>query len=115
MPPSLAPLSGFIIFTADIDYNKIEQATYPTLTNTEYNDETTIDFESQVEIVSQKQINKKNSVYKFSIFVGSDMPKDSYWTLTIPSEVGLPSQGTTDLSVSCQTQCEDSGLTLDWN
>ena len=68
-----------------------------------------------MEIVSQKQINKKNSVYKFSIFVGSDMPKDSYWTLTIPSEVGLPSQGTTDLSVSCQTQCEDSGLTLDWN
>jgi hypothetical protein len=52
MPPTLAPMDGFIVYTGDTDYYEIEYASFMTITNTKPGDETTTSYTSTAEITT---------------------------------------------------------------
>jgi hypothetical protein len=57
MPPTLAPMDGFIIFSGDNEYFKIEQATYQYLTNKYPGTELSVGYDSEASIISAADIS----------------------------------------------------------
>jgi hypothetical protein len=101
MPPTLAPMDGFIIFTGDEDFYKIEYADYMTLTNTLPGDETTTDNTSTATMEGLTGILETDETYEFSVQLTGDIPMDGYITLYIPETVEIPSGGASDLTLVC--------------
>lgn len=100
-PPSLAPLSGFIIFSGDTDFNKIEEATYPALTNDMPGDDDSAFQSSVAEITTLTGVLEEDQTYQFTIYTTNDIPLGGFWTLQIPTEVGLPDDPASDLVLTC--------------
>lgn len=81
MPPNLAPLSGFIIYTGDTLWNIIEYADYPTLTNSLPATDANAFLESTAEITTLTGVSDTDSTYSFTVYTVNDIPKDAVITL----------------------------------
>ena len=93
MPPCLKPLDGFVIATGDSLFYEIEKSFVPKLTNTLPGNENTTTVGAEVqkaEIISSDAVMVPDSTYQFTVYTGGDMPKNAFFTLTVPPSVKLP-------------------------
>ena len=98
MPPNLSPFGNIEVFSGDGEYYKIEDASGLILTNTEPGDDAAAVSTSTCTITSPGTgVALTDQTYQFSVYIVGDLPKDSYMTLQIPDEVGMPSGGIADL------------------
>jgi hypothetical protein len=112
MPPSLCPLTGIEVFTGDGEFYKIEYADYMQLTNTLPGTELTSTYTSIAAITSANTgVLEEGQTYTFTVYPTGDLPMNSYFTLAVPSSVGLPSTPT----LTCSQACTTSDITLSWD
>ena len=115
MPPTFKPLGNFIVYTGDSEFYKIEVADYMTLTNTIPGDENSIaGFVSTAEIKTLTGVYEKDQTYAFEVFLTGDIPMDGFFTLKIPTTVGVPSS-ISSMTLECTQSCEARDITLTWN
>lgn len=67
MPPTLAPMDGFIVYSGDSEYFKIENAEYMKLTNTLPGDESTNDNASTATMATLTGVLEEDETYDFSV------------------------------------------------
>ena len=103
MPPTLAPLSGFIITSMDQYFNAIDIGRELILKNTAPGVDSS--GQSKATITSNQGVLEKNSVYKFYINTVGNIPKDGYFTLKIPSTVGIPADPVSEMAIVCFSFC----------
>jgi hypothetical protein len=116
MPPNLKPFGGnqISIITGDSDYFYIEEAIYEDLTiRTSTPGSTSSFYTSEAEITSDTGVSEEDQTYKFTVYLKGDIPQNGYFTLTVPSEVGMPSGLASDLTVDCLSalSCDSIALT----
>ena len=107
MPPTLAPLPGFIITTQDQFFNKIEIGPELTMTNTAPGVDSSGN--SKATITSNEGVLETMSTYSFLIYTVGNIPQNGYFTLKIPLTVGLPSDVSTML-FSCTAFCQSENV-----
>lgn len=114
MPPCMAPLGGFRVFSGDSDYYKIEMAFYPKLTNNLPGNENTTNSKvlSEARIVSANGILQEGASYLFTVYTTGDMPAGAYFTMTVPDTVGIPPNPATTIRIECLQGCSTKQLTL---
>jgi hypothetical protein len=72
------------------------------MTNTLPGTEYTTSFTSSASITTLTGVLESDQTYSFKVYLTGDMPMNSYFTLSVPSLVGMPSAGVSGLSMTCQ-------------
>jgi hypothetical protein len=112
MPPTLKPIDGIEVFSGDEDYYIIEFATYAEISNTDPGDQFSTDFTSSAEILTLTGVLEEDQTYFFKVYITGDLPMDSFFTMTIPTSVGLPSNDVSGLTLTCVAYCDESDITM---
>lgn len=106
----MASLDGFDIWTGDEYKQKIEEATYATLIVTNPATDGYALQQSTAEITGLDGVLEEDILYSFSVYPVNDLPQNAYWTMFIPTAIGLPSDPASDLTFTCTLNCDDSGV-----
>jgi hypothetical protein len=112
MPPCLQPVSGIKVYSGDTDFYKIEYSDYATLSTTLPGDATTANYDSTAVIATLTGVSETDQTYRFSVALANDIPMNGYWTLYVPTTVGMPSNGISGLTLDCELECTTSDITL---
>lgn len=104
MPPTICSFSGMTIYTADSNFNQIQITTSASITNSLPGNDATAVSTSTATIISSNVVSATGSTYQFTIYTTGDLPMYSYFTLYIPSSIGVPG----DLILYCLYSCSTS-------
>lgn len=102
MPPSLSPMDGIYVFSGDDEFYKIEYAEYATISNTLPGDEDTTDYTSSMSITTLTGVLEEDQTYEFSVYTTGDIPMNGYFTLYVPTSVGMPTNDVDDMTLTCE-------------
>lgn len=115
MPPCLDPMDGIILYSGDTDYYEIEYATYMTIANSLPGDEDSTSYNSVAEITTLTGVLEEDQTYSFSVYMTGDLPMSGYFTLKIPTAVGMPSAGINGLTLTCTSYCDENDMTMTYS
>jgi hypothetical protein len=104
MPPTICSFSGLTIYTGDSNFNQVEITTSATITNSLPGNDATAVSASIAKIISYNVVSATSSTYQFTIYTTGDLPMYSYFTLYIPTSIGVPG----DLILNCLNLCTTS-------
>jgi hypothetical protein len=48
------------------------------------------------------------------VYLTGDIPQNGYFTLYVPTSVGMPTGGITDITLKCNQYCDESTITLSY-
>lgn len=85
------------------------------ITNTLPGTESTTSYTSEASITTETGVLEEGQTYRFKVYMPGDLPKDSYYTLYVPTTVGMPSSGVSGLTLTCQQYCTASDITLSYS
>lgn len=85
------------------------------ITNTEPGTESDSAFTSVASIETEKGVLEEGQTYKFVVYLNGDLPKDAWYTLLIPTAVGMPASGASGLTLTCLQYCTASDITLSYS
>lgn len=115
MPPNLQSVDGITVYSADTDYYEIEKASYATIMNLLPGDDSTVSSTSVASMQGLTGVLETDQEYKFTVYLTGDIPMNGYYTLEIPTTVGLPASPATDLTLTCDSLCTASAITLSYS
>ena len=90
----------------------------PKLVNTLPGNENTTTLGAEVqkaEIISGDAVMVTDSTYQFTVYTGGDMPKNAFFTLTVPLSVKLPENPATMIKLNCMIGCSSKSPTIAWS
>ena len=116
MPPNFAPFGDIQVSSGDGEYYAIEEATGLILTNTEPGNDAAAVSTSTCTITSPGTgVALSDQTYQFTVYVVGDLPKNSYMTLQLPEEVGMPAGGISDLTFEGDVMIDESTVVMSYD